>query len=102
LTKPVDEGGLGWGTLGGSVALLALLIGLIIYQTIQVRRHPLEPVPFPVSRLTGQPQLPNGQVIKQTTSSNGFDNADQSPATHSKVNRLNQASPGAAGAGSGE
>jgi uncharacterized membrane-anchored protein len=53
VTKPVDEGGLGWGTLGGSVALLALLIGLIIYQTIHVRRYPLELLPFPVSRLTG-------------------------------------------------
>ncbi|MGB6164436.1 MAG: hypothetical protein WCF33_04570 [Pseudonocardiaceae bacterium] len=63
LTKPVDEGGLGWGTVGGSAALLALLIGLIIYQTIHVRRHPLELLPFPVSRLTGQPQRPNGQII---------------------------------------
>jgi hypothetical protein len=71
MTKPVDEGGLGWGTLAGSAALLALLIGLIIYETIQIRRHPLELLPFPVSRLTGQPQRPNGHVIKQTTSSNG-------------------------------
>ncbi|PZS24497.1 MAG: hypothetical protein DLM61_22085 [Pseudonocardiales bacterium] len=89
LTKPTDEGGLGWGTVGGSAALLTLLIGLIIYQTIQVRRHPLELLPFPVSRLTGQPQRTNGQIIKRNTSSNGFDNADQSPATDSKVNRLN-------------
>jgi uncharacterized membrane-anchored protein len=56
LTKPVDEGGLGWGTVGGSVALLTLLIGLITYQTIQLRRHPLEPLPFLMSRSTGQPQ----------------------------------------------
>lgn len=63
LTKPADEGGLGWGTVGGSAALLALLIGLIIYQTIQVRRRPLELLPFPVSRLTGHPQRPNGQII---------------------------------------
>jgi uncharacterized membrane-anchored protein len=89
LTKPVDEGGLGWGTLAGSAALLALLSGLIIYETIQIRRHPLELLPFPVSRLTGQPQRPNGQVIKQTTSSNGFVNADLSPDTYSKANRLN-------------
>jgi uncharacterized membrane-anchored protein len=77
LTKPVEEGGLGWGALGGSVALLALLIGLVVYETIQIRRHPLEPLNFPVSRLTGQPQQPNGQVIKQDTSSNGLANADQ-------------------------
>ena len=77
LTKPVDEGGLGWGALGGSVALLTLLIGLVVYETIQIRRHPLEPLNFPVSRLTGQPQQPNGQVIKQDTSSNGLANADQ-------------------------
>ena len=42
-----------------------------------------------VSRLTGQPQRPNGQVIKQTTSSNGFVNADLSPDIYSKANRLN-------------
>jgi hypothetical protein len=63
--------------LGGSVALLALLIGLVVYETIQIRRHPLEPLTFPVSRLTGQPQRPNGQVVKQDTSSNGLANADQ-------------------------
>ena len=90
LTKPVTEGGLGWGTVGGSVALLALLLGLIIYQTIRIRRHPLEPLPFPVSRLTGQPQRPNGQIVNQTTSSKGFDNADQSPVPYSKVNRFTQ------------
>lgn len=65
LTKPVDEGGLGWGTSAGSVALLALLIGLVVYQTIRLRRHPLEPLPFPVSRRTGQPQRPNGRVVEQ-------------------------------------
>jgi hypothetical protein len=67
LTKPASEGGLGWGTLWGSVALFALLIGLIIYQTIQLRRYPLDPLPLPVSRLTGQPQRPNGAVIAPTT-----------------------------------
>jgi uncharacterized membrane-anchored protein len=72
LTKPVTEGGLGWGTLGGSAALLALLIGLIIYQTVHIRRHPLELLPFPVSRLTGQPQQPNGRIINQTASSNAL------------------------------
>ena len=71
LTKPASEGGLGWGTLGGSIALFALLIGLIVYQTIQLRRHPLDPLPLPVSRLTGQPQRPNGAVVARTTTSNG-------------------------------
>lgn len=63
LTKPVSEGGLGWGTVGGSVALLVLLVGLIIYQAIHVRRHPLEPLPAPVNRRTGQPQRSNGQPV---------------------------------------
>jgi uncharacterized membrane-anchored protein len=62
LIKPVDEGGLGWGTLWGSVALFALLLALIAYQTHRVRQHPLEPLPYPVSRRTGRPQRPNGAV----------------------------------------
>lgn len=69
LTKPVDEGGLGWGTLGGSLALLTLLIGLVGYQTIHLRRHHLEPLPLPRNRHTGQPQPPNGQIIDQPTTS---------------------------------
>ncbi len=64
LTKPTDEGGLGWGTLGGSAVLLALLIGFIGYQIVQVHRHPLAPLPYPFNRLTGQPQQPNGEVIE--------------------------------------
>lgn len=63
LTKPVDEGGLGWGTVGGSVALFVLLVALVAYQVVQVRRHPLGLLPYPVSRLTGRPQQPNGQVV---------------------------------------
>jgi uncharacterized membrane-anchored protein len=102
LTKPADEGGLGWGTVGGSVALLALLIGLIVYQSIQVNRHPLEPLPFPISRLTGQPQRPNGQIVQQTTASNAYDHTDSSPARLSAGNRLTQPSPGAAKAGSAD
>lgn len=60
LIKPVDEGGLGWGTLWGSVTLLALLVALVIYQIYHVHRHPLQPLPYPVSRRTGEPQRPNG------------------------------------------
>ncbi|WP_211241086.1 hypothetical protein [Pseudonocardia spinosispora] len=62
LTKPTDEGGLGWGTLWGSVALLTLLIGLTILQIVQLRRRPLEPLPLPINRLTGEPQHPNGAL----------------------------------------
>jgi len=63
LTKPTDEGGLGWGTLWGSVALFTLLIALIVYQTVQLHRRPLEPLPYPINRLTGEPQQPNGAVV---------------------------------------
>jgi uncharacterized membrane-anchored protein len=100
LTKPVDEGGLGWGTVGGSVALLALLIGLITYQTIQVRRHPLEPLPLPLSRRTGQPQRPNGQIITPTSASNGSGHTDPTPS--STATRVTQTSPGAAAADTGD
>ncbi|MDT7614551.1 MAG: hypothetical protein QOF00_1998 [Pseudonocardiales bacterium] len=65
LTKPADEGGLGWGTLGGSAALFALLVALTIYQIVQIRRHPLQPLRYPINRLTGQPQHPNGEVIER-------------------------------------
>lgn len=63
LVKPVDENGLGWGTLWGSTALLALLTGLIAYQAIGVRRHPLEPLPAPRNRRTGEPERPNGALV---------------------------------------
>lgn len=66
LIKPVDEGGLGWGTLWGSVTLFALLLALVAYQAYAVRRRPLEPLPYPVSRLTGRPQQPNGAVTTRT------------------------------------
>lgn len=63
LVKPKDEGGLGWGTLWGSVALFALLVALVIYQTYQVRQRPLDPLPYPVNARTGVPQTPNGAVV---------------------------------------
>lgn len=65
LVKPVSEGGLGWGTLWGSAALLALLLSLIACQTRQLRRHPLSPLPYPVSRRNGRPQTPNGAVVNR-------------------------------------
>jgi uncharacterized membrane-anchored protein len=40
LTKPIEEGGLGWGTAWGSAALCGLLVALIAYQTGRFRRHP--------------------------------------------------------------
>ncbi len=67
LIKPVDEGGLGWGTLWGSVTLFAVLLALVAYQSIRVRQNPLEPLPYPVSRRTGLPQQPNGAVTATAT-----------------------------------
>jgi uncharacterized membrane-anchored protein len=63
LTKPVAAGGLGWGTVGGSAALVGLLALLVAAQTLAVRRNPLPLLPYPVSRRTGQPQRPNGAVV---------------------------------------
>ncbi|MBP0459230.1 COG4705 family protein [Streptomyces montanisoli] len=63
LTKPVREGGLGWGTAGGSAALGVLLLLLIGRQTLHLRRDPLAPLPAPVDRRTGRPQLPNGAPV---------------------------------------
>ena len=65
LSKPRDEGGLGWGTEWTSAALLAALIALTIYQTIHIRSHPLDPLPLPVNRRTGEPQQPNGELVTQ-------------------------------------
>ncbi|TVT24363.1 hypothetical protein FNH06_07055 [Amycolatopsis acidiphila] len=63
LTKPVADGGLGWGTLWGSAALFGLLAVLVAHQARHVRRRPLPPLPYPVNRMTGAPQTPNGAVI---------------------------------------
>jgi uncharacterized membrane-anchored protein len=63
LSKPRDHGGLAWGTMWTSAALLAVLIALIVYQSIHNRRRPLDPVPVPLHRRTGQPQKPNGELI---------------------------------------
>jgi uncharacterized membrane-anchored protein len=63
LTKPTDEGGLGWGTAGGSAFLLGLLVLFVVVETIRVRRRPLGFIPHPVHRTTGRPQTPNGGVV---------------------------------------
>jgi uncharacterized membrane-anchored protein len=67
LVKPVNEHGMGWGTLWGSVALLILLIGFTVYQILQLRHHRLKPLPFPRNRRSGEPQQPNGAIITEQT-----------------------------------
>ena len=63
LSKSRDHGGLAWGNAGASAVLIAGLVVLVGYQTLDIRRHPLEPLPLPMNRHTGQPQRPNGEVI---------------------------------------
>jgi uncharacterized membrane-anchored protein len=63
LSKPLDHGGLNLGTTWTSAALLATLVALIAYQTIHIRRHPLDPLPVPTHRRTGEPQKPNGELV---------------------------------------
>jgi uncharacterized membrane-anchored protein len=63
LSKPLDHGGLNWGTKGTSAALLGILILLVLYQIMHLRRHPFEPVPAPVNRRTGAPEQLNGRGI---------------------------------------
>lgn len=63
LTKDVDEGGLGLGPLWGTVALLVVLACLIAYQTLRVAREPLDLLPAPTHRVTGESQEPNGKVV---------------------------------------
>ena len=57
LSKPLDHGGLNWGTKGTSAVLLGILVLLVIYQVMHLRRHPLEPVPAPVNRRTGRARV---------------------------------------------
>ena len=57
------RGGLGWGDATASAVLIAALVVLVAYETFDIRRHPPEPLALPVSRRTGQPQRPNGDVI---------------------------------------
>jgi uncharacterized membrane-anchored protein len=63
LSKPLDHGGLNWGTKGTSAALLGILAVLVVYQIMHLRRHPLEPVPAPVNRRTGAPEQPGRQRV---------------------------------------
>ena len=43
-----------------------MLVALVVYEIVQLRRHPLDPLPMPVNRITGAPQQPNGAVITVT------------------------------------
>ena len=61
LSKSRDHGGLEWGNAGASAVLIDGLVILVGYQTLDIRRHPLEPLPLPMNRHTGQPQRPNGK-----------------------------------------
>ena len=63
LSRSRDRGGLGLGNAGASAILIAALVVLVVYQTVEIRRHPLEPLPLPMNRHTGQPQRPNGKVV---------------------------------------
>ena len=63
LSKNRAHGGLDLGDATASAILIAGLVVLVVYQVFQVRRHPLDPLPMPVKRLTGEPQRPNGKVI---------------------------------------
>jgi uncharacterized membrane-anchored protein len=65
LSKPRDHGGLAWGTMWTSATLLTALIALMVYQAVHVRRHPLDSLPAPVHRRTGEPQRPNGALVTQ-------------------------------------
>ena len=63
LSKSRDHGGLEWGNAGASAVLIAGLVVLVGYQSLDISRHPLEALPLPMNRHTGQPQQPNGEVI---------------------------------------
>lgn len=63
LTKPVADGGLGWGTAWGSGALGLVLVALIAYETRRVMRNPPAVLPAPVDRRTGARQRPNGRLV---------------------------------------
>jgi uncharacterized membrane-anchored protein len=63
LTKPAEDGGLGWGTAWGSAALAGVLLVLIVHQTRQVALNPPAPLPAPVDRRTGALQRPNGALV---------------------------------------
>jgi uncharacterized membrane-anchored protein len=66
LSKPHAQGGLQWGTVWTSAALVAALIALIICESVALRRRPPGLLPAPVHRTSGQPQRPNGELVAVT------------------------------------
>ena len=66
LSKDRAHGGLDWGNAGASAVLISALVVLVIYQTVDMRRRPLQPLPISVNRRTGQRQRPNGEVVTVT------------------------------------
>jgi uncharacterized membrane-anchored protein len=63
LSRGHDRGGVGLGNAGASALLIALMVVLVAYETLDIRRHPPAPLPFPANRQTGQAQRPNGKVV---------------------------------------
>jgi uncharacterized membrane-anchored protein len=60
LSKPRDHGGLAWGTVWTSATLLAVLVVLITFQAVHVRRRPLSPLPAPCTGAPGNRNTPTG------------------------------------------
>lgn len=63
LNKPTDHGGLGWGTVWTSAALLGGLIVLVAVQWTRMRGREPELLPIPTHGRTGEPQKPNGALV---------------------------------------
>jgi uncharacterized membrane-anchored protein len=63
LSKPAPRGFLNCGDGPASALLIGALVVLVVYESVQIRRTPLAPLPFPFNRRTGKPQQPNGAVL---------------------------------------
>jgi uncharacterized membrane-anchored protein len=63
LVKPTSEGGLGRGTLNGSLFLFWLLAVFVVFQMWHLRKRPLGLLPAPRHRRTGAHQRPNGDLV---------------------------------------
>jgi uncharacterized membrane-anchored protein len=63
LSKSREHGGLDWGNAPSTAVLVGALVVLVGCQAIGIRRHPLQPLPAPVNRRTGEPQRPNGELV---------------------------------------
>ena len=42
---------------------MLLLAVMVAYETYRIRREPLDLLPAPTHRATGEPQQPNGQAV---------------------------------------